>query len=96
MSSDRRKVLKSIEKKGFTRVREGKHIILKFFLDGEPTLIRTLLSHGTNHRTVSSGLLSQMARQCKLNSKQFKDLIECSLTKQEYEFIVRNLTKTES
>lgn len=96
MSSDRRKILKNLEKKGFVRVREGKHIILKYFLDGEPTLIRTLVSHGTSHRTVSSGLLSQMARQCKLSSEQFKNLIDCNLTKQEYELFVRNLRKTDS
>lgn len=29
MSSDRRKVLSNMEKKGFTRVREGKHITLQ-------------------------------------------------------------------
>lgn len=93
MTLKRRKVEQALMKKGFERV-FGDHVYFVYYsLSGEKTHILTSISHGPKARDIGDPLVSLMARQCKLSLKQFKALIDCSLTQPEYEEIVKSRIK---
>jgi hypothetical protein len=77
-------------KKGFRRETGGDHICY-FLLDeyGEDTDIKTKASHGAMGDTVSTNLISRMARQLHLTKKQFLDLIDCPLNEEGYRQVLR-------
>ena len=50
---------------------------------GKKTMVRTKTSHGA--RDIDDNLLAQMARQCKLSNKDFGLLVECPLSRDDYE-----------
>ena len=50
---------------------------------GKKTIVRTKTSHGS--REIDDNLLALMAKQCKLSNKAFGLLIECPLSRDDYE-----------
>lgn len=54
---------------------------------GMKTKIWTKISHGD--REIHDGLLSAMARQLRLTNRQFRDLVECPLTAEEFARLLR-------
>ena len=73
----------SLLKKGF-RHKEGDHNYFNYYSKaGKKTIVFTKTSHGA--REIDDNLLSRMARQCKLNNKDFGLLIECPLDRDAYE-----------
>ncbi len=79
----------ALRKKGFLRWSDGDHV--RFcFLDskGERTKIQTKISHGMGNSTVSADLISKMAKQLKLTTKQFLALIDCTLDETGYREIL--------
>lgn len=52
--------------------------------DGIPTRVRTVTSHGGN-RDISDSLLATMARQCRVTRREFDQLIDCSMSREQYE-----------
>ena len=50
---------------------------------GKKTIVRTKTSHGA--REIDDNLLAQMAKQCKLSNGDFGLLVECPLSRDEYE-----------
>lgn len=77
----RRVVLSGLEGKGFVR-EDRNHVILKFWHDGKPTPIHTLVSHGRGSEDLDSTLLSLMAKQCKIPNASFLDLVDCPLSEE--------------
>ena len=70
--------------KGFQR-HDSKHRHFVFVnSEGEPTEVRTVMSHGRN-RDISGWLHSEMARQCRLSRREFDRLVDCSMSQQQYE-----------
>lgn len=88
---DRSEIKKSLEYKGFKN-RGGDH---EFYIyhtqSGKKTIIRTKLSRGTGYKVYSDSLLAAMAKQCKLTKGKFLDLVDCSLTQDDYEKILSTL-----
>lgn len=85
-----REVDAALRKKGFQRDSEGKHI--RYYLvnpDGREAGIRTMMSHGIMGGTLSSKLVSDMARQLHLTKAQFLDLVDCPLDETAYRDILR-------
>lgn len=81
----RRAVEDALCRKGF-RPSDGKH--RKFILhlpDGKKTSIWTETSHGSKHRNISETNLHWMAKQCHLPYREFKRLIDCPLSREDYE-----------
>ncbi len=73
----------ALERKGFRR-REGDHHRFIFYTnDGKKTPIITKSSH--NMRDIGDDLLTQMAKQCRLTKLKFMKLIECTLSREDYE-----------
>ena len=71
--------------KGFRR-RKGDH---KYFIyyteEGKKTPVRTKTSHGKGSADIPNNLFSRMASQCKLRTEDFRDLVDCPLSRAKYE-----------
>ncbi len=85
MSREKRKVESSLQKKGFQET-SGDHRFFSYYtIDGKKTEIQTKTSHTPKMKTIPDSLISKMAKQCKLNNKDFSDLIDCPLSREAYE-----------
>lgn len=76
-----RDVTTGLKRKGFEE-RKGSHLFFILYVDGKKTCIQTMVSHGM--REIGDSLISKMARQTKLNSKGFVDLVTCPLSREAY------------
>ncbi len=47
------------------------------------------MSHGTGKKIIDDYLLGLMAKQCKITKKQFLELIDCPLNRDDYETILQ-------
>lgn len=70
--------------------RRSPHPVYWYYLDGKKTLRVTLPNLHGGSRSVSTGFLHQIRNSLKLTTPQFADLVECPLTPEEYESIVRS------
>ncbi len=88
MAIDRREVESALKKKGFV-IKEGDHHFFVYYSkSGEKTSVWTKTSHGSAYKTLSDKLVGLMAKQCKLTSPQFARLVECPLSRDQYEEIL--------
>jgi predicted RNA binding protein YcfA (HicA-like mRNA interferase family) len=76
-----RDVMAGLERKGFVR-RNSKDSYFHLWVAGKKTPIYTKMSHG--EREIHDGLLAAMARQVRLSTHQFGQLIDCPLTVEQY------------
>jgi hypothetical protein len=81
-----KKVKLALLKKGFIED-DSHHHFYEYIIDGR-LHARTRTSH--NNQDIDDYLIGQMSRQCQLSKKQFIDLINCPLSKEEYAEILRN------
>ena len=84
----RRKVKNGLKRKGFEIApnRNGRHIIFIYHnTAGKKTDIFTMVSHGKSGHDIQKGIISTMARQCNLTRADFLDLINCTMSQEEYE-----------
>ncbi|MCR4425940.1 MAG: hypothetical protein NUW23_07065 [Firmicutes bacterium] len=78
----------SLCKKGFRRS-NGSHCKFVFYTrGGKKTSVWTETSHGSKHRDLSDFTLGKMADQCRLPYPQFRRLIECPMSREEYEALL--------
>lgn len=90
MRLDRRDVLSSLESKGFVRREGANHSILIYRnMEGKKTEIRTIVSRGRNYRVLGDDIVGSMARSCKLSTSQFAELVDCSISQDDYDQFVR-------
>ena len=76
-----REVLASLGRKGF-QTKMGSHIFLVLWVNGKKTSIRTMVSHGS--REVGDWEISKMAKQTKLKTPQFVNLVTCPMSPEQY------------
>lgn len=69
--------------KGFRQDNTHHRYFVYYTREGAKSRIRTKTSHGG--RDLDDYLLGQMAKQCKLNKKEFLDLVDCPLDQGTYE-----------
>lgn len=88
MPRPKKNVLSALERKGFKK--ENSHHIIMCYCDvrGAKTPIRTKASH--SGKDLSDWHLSQMAKQCKLSNKEFLRFVDCEMSQEEYDRLVRN------
>ena len=83
MPKDRKVVEAGLLKKGF-RQREGDHHFFVYWsLRGKKSVAFTKTSH--SHREIGDPLLGRMAKQCKLTKANFLGLVDCPLSREQYE-----------
>lgn len=86
MTLKRRVVESALERKGFTKIRDTKHShFLYVTRDGLKTSVRTMISHGKTGADIGDSLVARMARQCRISRKEFENLVDCSLSREDYE-----------
>lgn len=83
MSRKQADVEKSLLNKGFQAGGGDHNYFFYYSKAGKKTIVRTKTSHGS--REIDDNLLAQLARQCKLSNKDFGLLIECPLSRDNYE-----------
>ena len=89
MPKSKREVEAGLTGKGFVR-RPGDHNFFVYFtLDGQQTNITTKTSHGGRGKDIQDGLLAAMGRQCRLSRKEFIDLVDCPLSRTEFEELLK-------
>jgi len=74
-------------KKGFRRVVDGDHVCYEY----PDSDVRTKVSHGMLGRTIGRELLGKMAKQVHLDFPQFLELVDCPLSKENYQTILSEL-----
>lgn len=95
MSLETNKIRKSLKKKGFAEDVDGHHI--KYVLQRENLTdsISTHVSHG-GKKTIGKGLVGEMAKQCKLKPTQFRELVNCTMSGDDYIKELADRTKKKS
>ncbi len=89
MPKDKRDVEAGLLNKGFQQQPGGDHNYFVYVaLDGKKALAKTKTSHGRGF-DIADSLLGMMARQCALTRAQFLKLIECPLSREDYENLLR-------
>ena len=81
----RRMVQSALQRKGFVKQDNGHKHFIYHTLDGMKTSVRTMISHGGRSADIGDDLLHLMAQQCHLKKSEFNDLIECPLSREDYE-----------
>lgn len=84
----RKDVHKALQRKGFKRSNKDHAKFTYFTLAGAKTGIWTKTSYGSSHKDLSKNNLSKMARQCRLSNEDFEELLDCPLTREEYEALL--------
>lgn len=80
---DPKKTYRNLKKKGFvdSPTKSVDHKYLEFYHKGKLVLY-TKISHGNSD--LENHLIKQMSNQCKLSKKEFMDLANCPMSKDEY------------
>ena len=89
MTLKRGKIHRSLLNKGFVEEIKTKHLRYRFYHNNERTDIHTTVSRGTDNYDISDALLSEMAKQCYLSGGNFRRLIECSVSENDYYNLVK-------
>ena len=87
---DKKTVESSLVKKGFSK-RTGDHSFFIYMtIDGRKTSVFTKTSFTPKQKDIGDSLLSMMARQCQLSKDEFCRLIDCPMTRSEYEQLLKS------
>lgn len=89
MAIDKRKVEHGLEAKGFVRTNRHHFFFTYYSLDGKKSPNFTKTSHTPSAKVLGDALINLMARQCKLSTAEFRDLIECPMSRVRYESILK-------
>lgn len=81
---DAKKAYQHLKSKGFQEATNKSidHKWLEFWYEGKLTRIKTKMSHG--FKEIDDSLISLMARQTYLTSKQFRSMAECTISEIQY------------
>lgn len=81
-----RQVVNGLERKGFEEKPGKKHRNFRYYTtEGIKTAVVTHVSYGSSGKQIPEKVISKMAGQCRITTPQFKELIECQLTRESYE-----------
>lgn len=79
------KVEKSLLAKGFQLNQTHHHYFIYYTKESKKTTIKTKTSHTGKIKDIPDNLLAKMAKQCHLTKSDFLSLIDCPLSREEYE-----------
>ena len=84
-------MVKALQKKGFEKDKDGKHITFTYIpLGGGLPKICTYVSHGSKSRDLNDYLIGKMAQRVRLQKKSFEELISCKIKQSEYEKLIKD------
>jgi len=82
---NRKEVEHGLERKGFQKSQADHRKFIYHKESGEKTAVWTKTSHGSSHKEISPVNQRKMAKQCKLQNKDFERLLDCPLTQEAYQ-----------
>jgi hypothetical protein len=85
VTTDKKKVESALRSKGFKKSDKGHRYFIYYSRDEKKSRCQTMTSQSAKEKAFDVARLRQMAQQCGLNSTEFKNLIECPLTRDAYE-----------
>jgi hypothetical protein len=86
MPKDRRDIDQGLRNKGFRREQGGRdHDFYFFEYKGLVAPVYTKLSRGSSYRTIGDNLIGKISRQLHLTTRQFNDLVDCTMSQRAYE-----------
>ena len=89
MTLKRGTIRRSLIKKGFVEETKTKHVRYRFYYRDIRTRVCTTVSRGSDNYDISNELVSEMANQCHLSVSDFRDLVKCSLSENDYFNLVK-------
>jgi len=89
MVFDKKKVEKKLKQKGFRQDNNKHRYFIYWTNDNKKTNVNTHTSHGKK-KDIDDGLIELMADQCKLDKKGFIKLIQCPMSRDEYEAYLKS------
>jgi len=88
MPRAKRDVERALEAKGFIRKEGDHHFFVYRSLAGKKTRHFTKTSHTPKMHDISDSLLALMAKQCGLTKGEFERLVDCPMSRADYELKV--------
>ena len=89
MPRKHREVRSGLRAKGFAEEPQRKHIHFVYEdLEGRTTIARTMISHDAAGNDIGDNLLGKMAKQVGLKRGDFENLIDCPMSREEFDAIV--------
>ena len=86
MQRSRNDVVDALERKGFQKKDGGDHEYFIYWTTaGKKTMKKTKVSRGTAHKSIGDNLLGKMSKQVGLTKPLFMELIDCTLSRAQYE-----------
>jgi hypothetical protein len=89
MPRKKTKVEAGLRDKGFEQIEGDHHFFVYMTIEGKKTAVRTKTSHTPKMKDIPDNLLSQMAKQCKLSKDEFFRLLDCPLSREAYEKLLK-------
>lgn len=86
----KKQIEKALRKKGFVEQQGDHHYFIYHTFSGKRTGVFTKTSHTPKMKDISEALFAQMANQCKLSPNNFCNLVDCPLSRNAYETILKN------
>jgi predicted transcriptional regulator len=80
MPRNKSRLEKSLLDKGFIKTEGDHNYFIYYTQDGLKTAVKTKTSHTKKMKDIPDNLLSQMAKQCRLNKAEFLNLVDCPLS----------------
>ena len=80
----------SLEK---TESKRGREPIYWYYLDGKKELRVSMPNQHGGSGSVSTGYITQIRNQLKLGTREFEDLVDCPLSAEKFEALIRERTK---
>ena len=90
MPRKKSKVESALRKKGFEQTSGDHRFFVYVTLEGRRTTVRTKTSHTPKMKEIPDNILAQMSKQCRLKKSDFLQLVDCPLTREEYERRLRD------
>jgi hypothetical protein len=90
MPRSKSKVESALKSKGFEQIEGDHHFFVYLTVDGRKTTAKTKTSHTPKMKDIPDTLLGLMAKQCHLTKNEFLKLVDCTLSREGYEEILRS------
>lgn len=83
------KIKTALGNKGFIKGKTKKHHKYRYYKSNKKTAIFTIISLGA--KEIDDSLIAIMAKQLKIKRKEFINLIKCTLSKEKYYELIKDL-----
>jgi hypothetical protein len=88
MRRDRKKIVKSLTRKGFGGSSRNRDHDYYYYLDSSTRPVFTKVSRGSSYKSIGDILLKKMADQIGLTKSEFIRFIDCPMSAEEYRSIL--------